>query len=91
MGRLNEKIAVVVGAGQTPGETIGNGRATALRFAGEGANEEIRAFGWGEATHDLRQFAGGEFAASTSAVTELCESTSHPGTPSRSRCLAPAP
>lgn len=37
MGRLAEKIAVVVGAGQTPGATIGNGRATALRFAQEGA------------------------------------------------------
>jgi NAD(P)-dependent dehydrogenase (short-subunit alcohol dehydrogenase family) len=37
MGRLAGKIAVVVGAGQTPGETIGNGRATALRFAAEGA------------------------------------------------------
>lgn len=37
MGRLADKIAVVVGAGQTPGETLGNGRATALRFAEEGA------------------------------------------------------
>ena len=37
MGRLADKIAVVVGAGQTPGATIGNGRATALRFASEGA------------------------------------------------------
>jgi len=37
MGRLTEKIAIVVGAGQTPGATIGNGRATALRFAQEGA------------------------------------------------------
>ena len=37
MGRLADKIAVVVGAGQTPGDTIGNGRATALRFAEEGA------------------------------------------------------
>jgi NAD(P)-dependent dehydrogenase (short-subunit alcohol dehydrogenase family) len=37
MGRLSDKIAVVVGAGQTPGETIGNGRATAIRFAQEGA------------------------------------------------------
>jgi NAD(P)-dependent dehydrogenase (short-subunit alcohol dehydrogenase family) len=36
-GRLAGKIAIVVGAGQTPGETIGNGRATALRFAQEGA------------------------------------------------------
>lgn len=37
-GRLDGKRAVVVGAGQTPGETIGNGRATALRFAQEGAH-----------------------------------------------------
>ena len=37
MGRLSGKTAIVVGAGQTPGVTIGNGRATALRFAQEGA------------------------------------------------------
>lgn len=36
-GRLDGKRAVVVGAGQTPGETIGNGRATAILFAREGA------------------------------------------------------
>jgi NAD(P)-dependent dehydrogenase (short-subunit alcohol dehydrogenase family) len=36
--RLEGKAAVVVGAGQTPGETIGNGRATALTFAREGAS-----------------------------------------------------
>lgn len=35
--RLKGKIAIVVGAGQTPGDTIGNGRATALLFAREGA------------------------------------------------------
>lgn len=34
---LENKVAIVVGAGQTPGETIGNGRATAIRFAKEGA------------------------------------------------------
>ena len=34
---LSGKVAIVVGAGQTPGETIGNGRATAIRFAKEGA------------------------------------------------------
>ena len=28
--RLSEKVAIVVGAGQQPGETIGNGRATAF-------------------------------------------------------------
>lgn len=37
-GRLHDKIAVVCGAGQTPGATIGNGRATAILFAREGAH-----------------------------------------------------
>ena len=51
-GRLEGKVAIVVGAGQQPGETMGNGRAVAERFAEEGAtlllvdiNEE-----WAEAT-----------------------------------------
>ena len=36
-GRLAGKIAIIVGAGQSPGETIGNGRAMAVLFAREGA------------------------------------------------------
>jgi NAD(P)-dependent dehydrogenase (short-subunit alcohol dehydrogenase family) len=36
-GRLASKVCVVVGAGQQPGPTIGNGRATSIRFAQEGA------------------------------------------------------
>ncbi len=35
--RLDGKVAVVIGAGQSPGEGVGNGRATAMRFAREGA------------------------------------------------------
>ncbi len=35
--RLDGKVAIVAGAGQTPGDTIGNGRATAILFAREGA------------------------------------------------------
>lgn len=35
--RLEGKVAIVTGAGQTQGETIGNGRATAVLFAREGA------------------------------------------------------
>jgi NAD(P)-dependent dehydrogenase (short-subunit alcohol dehydrogenase family) len=35
--RLAGKIAVIIGAGQSPGEGVGNGRATVLRFAEEGA------------------------------------------------------
>ena len=36
-GKLDGKTAVVLGAGQTPGETVGNGRAAAILFAREGA------------------------------------------------------
>jgi NAD(P)-dependent dehydrogenase (short-subunit alcohol dehydrogenase family) len=35
--RLEGKVAIVVGGGQTPGDTIGNGRAVAILFAREGA------------------------------------------------------
>ena len=35
--RLENKIAIVVGAGQQAGQGIGNGRATAMLFASEGA------------------------------------------------------
>lgn len=37
MDRLKDKIAMVVGAGQTPGDTIGNGRAISVLFARQGA------------------------------------------------------
>ena len=35
--RLEGKVAIIVGAGQQPGQGIGNGRATAILFAREGA------------------------------------------------------
>ena len=35
--RLADRVAVVIGGGQQPGETIGNGRAAAILFAREGA------------------------------------------------------
>jgi NAD(P)-dependent dehydrogenase (short-subunit alcohol dehydrogenase family) len=56
-GRMRDKVAIVVGAGQTPGETIGNGRATAILFAREGARVML-------ADRDL------ESAAETGAMIE---------------------
>ena len=38
---LEGKCALIMGGGQTPGETIGNGRATAVQFAREGAQVAV--------------------------------------------------
>ena len=35
--KLENRVCIVVGAGQTPGETIGNGRAAAITYARQGA------------------------------------------------------
>ena len=55
-GRVGGKVAVVVGGGQAPGATIGNGRATAIVLAREGARGCGRrpgsGFGPGHRRHD---------------------------------------
>jgi NAD(P)-dependent dehydrogenase (short-subunit alcohol dehydrogenase family) len=38
MDRLKGRVAVIIGAGQSPGEAMGNGRATVIRFLQEGAS-----------------------------------------------------
>ena len=40
-GRVAGKVAIVFGGGQTPGESIGNGRATAIVLAREGAHVTV--------------------------------------------------
>lgn len=69
--RLEGKVAVVVGAGQTPGPTMGNGRATALLFAREGARVLAvdRDRESAEETARLIRDAGGESAAFEADVT----------------------
>ena len=61
MGRLEGKVAIVVGGGQTPGETVGNGRATCLRFAQEHARVVVvdRSIDSAEETVDLITKEGG--------------------------------
>lgn len=51
-GRLDGKVAIIVGAGQQAGDTVGNGRAVAERFAQEGATLLLVDIneGWAEAT-----------------------------------------
>lgn len=62
---LEDKVAIVVGGGQTPGETIGNGRATAVQFAREGARVLVadRDLASAEETLDLIADEGGEALA----------------------------
>jgi hypothetical protein len=40
--RLEGKVAVIVGAGQSPGEGIGNGRATTLEPMAERGRGSVR-------------------------------------------------
>src|SRR6266576_919745 len=69
--RLEGKIAIVIGAGQSPGEGIGNGRATVLRFAQEGARilAVDRDLASAEETAALARQEGGECVAFEADVT----------------------
>ena len=69
--RLKDKTAIVVGAGQSQGEGMGNGRATVLRFAGEGARVMAadRDLASAEETAALARKAGGDCRAFEADVT----------------------
>lgn len=69
--RLEGKTAIIVGAGQTPGETIGNGRAMAILFAREGAHVMCvdRHLGSAEETVRLIADEGGQAFAFEADVT----------------------
>ncbi|MDG2113754.1 MAG: SDR family NAD(P)-dependent oxidoreductase [Actinomycetota bacterium] len=64
-GRLADKSALVVGGGQTPGQTIGNGRATAILFARAGARVMVadRDLDRAEDTAAFIRSEGGDAAA----------------------------
>lgn len=71
-GRVAGKVAIVVGGGQTPGETIGNGRATALLLAREGALVLVadRDLASAEETAGLIHEEGGEAQAVATDATD---------------------
>ena len=70
--RLKGKTAIVVGAGQSPGSGMGNGRATALRFAQEGAKIMAvdRELALAEETAALVRKEGGDCFAFEADVTK---------------------
>jgi NAD(P)-dependent dehydrogenase (short-subunit alcohol dehydrogenase family) len=73
--RLEGKTAIVVGGGQTPGETIGNGRATALLFAREGARVMLvdRRLESAQETQALIAAEGGEAFAFAADATRAAD------------------
>jgi NAD(P)-dependent dehydrogenase (short-subunit alcohol dehydrogenase family) len=64
---------VVVGGGQTPGETIGNGRATSVLFAREGATVLVvdRDLDSASATVAMIRSEGGEASAHAADITDI--------------------
>ena len=70
--RLEKKVAIVIGGGQGPGEGMGNGRATVLRFAEEGAKVMAvdRDLSSAEETAATVKQAGGECVAFEADVTK---------------------
>src|SRR5271154_5066615 len=73
--RLKDRVAIVVGAGQSPGEGMGNGRATALTFAREGAKVLCvdHNFASAQETVDMIAAKGGTAAACRADVTKNAE------------------
>src|SRR6185369_6130285 len=73
--RQKDRIAIVVGAGQSPGEGMGNGRATAITFAREGAKVMCVDHNLESAqeTVDMISAAGGTAAAFNADVTRTAD------------------
>jgi NAD(P)-dependent dehydrogenase (short-subunit alcohol dehydrogenase family) len=69
--RLQGKNAIIVGGGQTPGDTIGNGRATSILFAREGARVLVVDQDFESARDTVRMIEsdGGQAAAFVAEVT----------------------
>jgi NAD(P)-dependent dehydrogenase (short-subunit alcohol dehydrogenase family) len=70
--RVTGKVAVVIGGGQMPGETIGNGRATAIVLAREGARVVVadRDLASAQDTVDMIAGEGGEASAAKVDATD---------------------
>ena len=77
-GRVAGKIAIVFGGGQTPGQTIGNGRATAMVLAREGAHVTVvdRDLKLAEETVQMILAAARENPASGGATAMQADATS---------------
>ena len=85
-GRVQDKVAVILGGGQTPGATIGNGRATAILLAREGATVVVadRDLASAQDTVDMIAAEGGDASAvHVDATSEASVATLIAGTVER--------
>src|SRR3546814_19322726 len=91
--RLAGKTAIISGAGQAPGLTVGNGRAMALLFAREGANLVLvdRDEASAAETAELAEAAGATTAGVTGDVTEPAPAHQAAEAPLTGRRPAPRP
>ena len=71
--RLVGKVAIVSGAGTYGGDGVGNGAATAILFAREGAKvvlvDSVKA--WADSTKSIIESEGGEAISIAADVTRL--------------------
>ena len=75
-GRLAGRVAIVIGGGQTPGDTIGNGRATAVLLARAGATVVVADRDRDLADETVAMITD-EGAAATTAVIEVTDDDQH--------------
>ncbi|HVE17681.1 MAG TPA: SDR family NAD(P)-dependent oxidoreductase, partial [Ilumatobacteraceae bacterium] len=78
--RLHGRVVVVVGGGQTPGETIGNGRAAAIVYAREGARVVVvdRVLMSAEDTVSMIRDEGGDAIAHVADITDAASCATIP-------------
>jgi NAD(P)-dependent dehydrogenase (short-subunit alcohol dehydrogenase family) len=78
--RLRDKVVAVIGGGQTPGETVGNGRASAILYAREGARVLVvdQVLISAEDTVAMIRDEGGEAVAHVADITDVASCSTIP-------------
>lgn len=68
--RIKDKVVLIIGAGQSPGQGIGNGRAAAIVYSREGALVAAADIDVESAQQTVEQLAGESFAITADAKNE---------------------
>ena len=68
--RMKDKVVLIIGAGQSPGQGIGNGRASAIVYSREGALVAAADIDVESAQQTIEQLEGESFATAADATNE---------------------